>query len=87
MPSSRCKGRNLINHCHQVSKPKDLEVEYLQVKDYTGPSLDEDFFHYPKKWVCTLSFGSETFRSYSINKLSALELVLSLADESIRKQL
>lgn len=31
--STRCTGFNLLNHCKQVSKPKQLEYTFTQLKE------------------------------------------------------
>lgn len=84
MISERCRGRCLINHCRQVGLPKDLEIDYLKVKDYTGPAIDEDYHRFKDYWICAITFGEETFRSYGSKKVDALKKTSLLADNSLR---
>jgi hypothetical protein len=84
MISERCRGRCLINHCKQVGLPKDLEIDYLPVKNYTGPALDDNYYRFKNYWVCAITFGEETFRTYSSKRNDALEKASLLADKSLR---
>ena len=48
--SKRCTGFNLLNHCRQVSKPKQLEYTFSQCKEnnevYWKVDLNIDKIHY-----------------------------------------
>lgn len=87
MRLERCRGKNLLNHCIQKGIPKDLEVEYLQVKNYTGPKLDSPFFPLHYNWVCTVSFGPNIYRACNTSKRKALDEILNKCDFNLRSYL
>jgi hypothetical protein len=75
--SVRCRGRSLLNHCHQTNKLTDLKVEYILRKDL--PDQDSNYFNVTD-WVCNMSFNNIEYSSIGSSKKNALLNVLNEAE-------
>jgi|TARA_B110001469_G_C9370623_1_gene193194 hypothetical protein len=69
MISDRCRGRNLLNHCKQVSNPKNLEIKYNKI---TNRGVT---------WECSISYNNNNDElinnKYSgVSKMDALSGVI-----------
>lgn len=82
MRTTRCKGRNLLNHCRQKNIPKNIKIEYNFEKD-----------RFDSEWECVLSFldiknkNKFLYASTRKTKFEALNAVLVLSEKDLLENL
>ena len=89
--SKRCTGGNLLNYCILTNLLKDLEINYIQRKNYEGPEINNSQFHNNKEsWIFEISWTNsngkkEKFIDCGKTKREASNLAINLAEDSITK--
>ena len=71
MIKKKCKGFNLLNHCKQTNKMKNINIEYTY-----------DISNYRNEWGCVFTFEhNEQKYSYKRNSYRKRKVLLELINE------
>ena len=80
MIGSNCRGLNLLNHCNQLKKPENLNIEY-----------NEKEVNRKKLWECVLSYESNgklvKHTNIDVRKTLSLKRLLFRIEEDLKKEL